>query len=690
MRAALAAGIALTVLVAVGGPASAHAAFVASQPEPGSELATVPGVVQLRFTEPLITELSSVTVTDPLGRTFRGGPTGDRRLQVDIDSSAPGPYTVRWKTVSPLDGHTLTGSYQFGVGADVGVQAEPSTDPSLADLAVAGARTVEYVGLLGALGLLTLAALADGTGLTWRPRGLHRWVTLAAVGGLVTVASEIVLASSGSLRTAASGLLAAPTGRARLVRLVLELSAVGVAGAAAHRSGTGRVELRPARALTGLSVMAALAALAAAGHAAASSYGVWMAAGHLWTAGVWAGTILVMGVHRPPGGWHGDPARALVREFAPIAAAAFGTTVAFGLVRGVQELGSPRELWTSAYGQVLAFKTLLVVAMAVLSGHAWRRARHHPHEHGGLAIAVVVLAAILVAFPVPPGRGDDHATAEAATDTSGLPTAGDLALALPADDTIVGLATPAAQAGIHDVFIHLVPPGGDQTEEIEVSLTVDGRPADVRRCGPACRSTTAALEAGTVVRAELSGPPGSNGTATFTIPSLPPPDASRLVTTMRERMDQLRTVRYAETLAPGDPPITSTWELAFPDRIHGIVHPPRFREMIRIDDRWWTRDQPDGSWTEAPSSGNGLSVRADVSLWDVTSTNHHVIGTETVDGVPTQIVAFFARAGQLPVWYRLWIDDDHHVRRAVMLAQGHIMEQHYDDFNAPLTIQPPE
>lgn len=41
-------------------PAWAHASFVASQPAPGANLAAAPGVVTLRFSEPLIDELSRV------------------------------------------------------------------------------------------------------------------------------------------------------------------------------------------------------------------------------------------------------------------------------------------------------------------------------------------------------------------------------------------------------------------------------------------------------------------------------------------------------------------------------------------------------------------------------------------------------------------------------------------------------
>lgn len=671
-------------------PASAHAAFVSSQPEPGSQLAAAPGTVRLRFTEPLIDELSSVTVMDPLGQTFRGGPPDERRMEVDVDSTALGSYTVEWKTVSPIDGHTLTGSYQFGVGADVGVQAAPSDRPGRADLGVAVARALEYLGLLGAVGLLSLSALADSAEAGWQPRGLHRWVALAAVGGLATVAGEVLLASSGSIVAAVRGFMTTSTGQVRLLRLGVELLALAVSAAAVRRAGKGRVEPRAARVGVAVLVLAALAAVAAAGHAAASSYGTWIATGHLWMAGVWAGTILAMAVHRPAGGWRDEVGRGLTHEFSPIALTGFTASVVLGLGRGLQELAGVSDLWATSYGQVLSAKTALVVVMASLSMLVWRQRRHHPRGEGLTAAAVVLLAAVLVAFPVPPGRAGDDPVAEAALDTEGLPQRGDLTLAKPVGDTVLGLSIRPAAPGINDLYVRLVPPGGEGADEIDMTLTVDGgRTSETRRCGAACRVATAPLEEGTTLTFDLAGLPAAEGQATFTMPALPPPDGSDLLADARTRMQQLESVRYDETLGPADPPVTSTWELVLPDRLHGVIGPPRYRETIRIEDRWWNRDDPEGDWTEARGSGSGLSVKVDQFLWDVNVTNPHLVGTDTVDGVATRVVAFYADLGQQPIWFRLWVDDDDRVRRAMMLAQGHFMDQRYHDFDAPITIEPP-
>ena len=67
----------------------------------------------------------------------------------------------------------------------------------------------------------------------------------------------------------------------------------------------------------------------------------------------------------------------------------------------------------------------------------------------------------------------------------------------------------------------------------------------------------------------------------------------------------------------------------------------------------------------------------------------HVMGSASIDGVDTTVVAFFGHAGDTGVWFRLWIDGDGLVRRAEMRANGHFMDHTYFDFGAPLSITPP-
>jgi len=68
----------------------------------------------------------------------------------------------------------------------------------------------------------------------------------------------------------------------------------------------------------------------------------------------------------------------------------------------------------------------------------------------------------------------------------------------------------------------------------------------------------------------------------------------------------------------------------------------------------------------------------------------HIVGADNIDGFETQVVAFFENLGvNSPFWFRLWADADGLVHRAEMRGQGHFMDEHYTDFDAPFSIQPP-
>lgn len=74
----------------------------------------------------------------------------------------------------------------------------------------------------------------------------------------------------------------------------------------------------------------------------------------------------------------------------------------------------------------------------------------------------------------------------------------------------------------------------------------------------------------------------------------------------------------------------------------------------------------------------------------IASFGAHIVGSDNVDGSDTQVVAFFENLGvNSPFWFRLWADAYGLVHRAEMRGQGHFMDEHYTDFDAPFTIQPP-
>jgi methionine-rich copper-binding protein CopC len=121
-RILVAAAIAAALVLVFPTEALAHAGLLSSTPEPGTELASAPGAVTLRFSEPVNVRLSAASVTTPSGTVVDGTVAGAEEIAVQLVADTPGVYRVSWTTVSLLDGHTLSGSFAFGVGVRVGAE----------------------------------------------------------------------------------------------------------------------------------------------------------------------------------------------------------------------------------------------------------------------------------------------------------------------------------------------------------------------------------------------------------------------------------------------------------------------------------------------------------------------------------------------------------------------------------------
>lgn len=475
--------VALVALVVTAPAAGAHAAFVSSQPEPGARLTTTPGVVEVEFSEPLIDDLSSLVVIDPDGRRWEQTGVGEHTMRASLDTTALGVYQVDWKTVSPIDGHTQRGSYRFGVGADpVEVEAASTLAPQTSDLLVAVARAVEYAGLLATVGMLLVGRLARREPALGWVRVRPEWpLAVALTAGITVVGGEALLAAGTPSLTAVAGYLTAEPGIPRAARLAA--TAAALAGAL---QGTGRV--------AAYATVAAVAALAAGGHAAAVQpawWGVGADALHLLAAGLWAGGIVALATVRPPGGWRGAQARLLLARFSPVAVWAFVATVGFGTLRGTQELAGVGDLATTSYGQVLTLKIAVVAMMLPLSLRAWRRRQARPPVEGALAVVAVAAAAVLAAYPVPPRRAAEDVDAQAPVTVPSLPQDGDLTFGGDTGDVLVGLTLRPGQPGRGDVYVHLLPPGGEEEAAgLSAELILDGKSVPLDVCGPTCRRAT--------------------------------------------------------------------------------------------------------------------------------------------------------------------------------------------------------
>src|SRR5438105_13870887 len=155
--AALAAGLGAMLVPAT---ALAHATLVSSSPSAGQRLGAAPGAVDLQFSEPVDSRLSTAGVQTPDGRTYSAAVAANGRVELPLPTNVIGLYTVRWHTVSSVDGHALSGGFTFGVGVGGTAAAPVAQSTSVAALALAAARGLEYLGLLWALGVYVLIWVA--------------------------------------------------------------------------------------------------------------------------------------------------------------------------------------------------------------------------------------------------------------------------------------------------------------------------------------------------------------------------------------------------------------------------------------------------------------------------------------------------------------------------------------------------
>lgn len=363
-------------------PAGAHAVLLSSEPGAGAALdeGAAPASLRLVFSEEPEARLSSVAVTDERGARrdlgVTGGPDG-RSLEVGLGPLDRGVYTVAWRVLSRVDGHSTSGTFEFGVGVlPTSVAVQPPA-PRVSLLEVAGRWT-----FLAGLTLLVGAAVVPSRS----RQGVVGWVT--AVAGLAVLAEA-------QRRNAASSFAAlwpTPIGRALLWR--------GVALVAA-------AVLRTRKVLAAIACLGALAVHVAAGHAAGLHGWRWASVATHWAhaaaAMVWIGGLvaLLLAVRGAPS----EAKAAMVRRFSTVAAGALLVVVATGTAAGVRQVRSWDALADTSYGRALAVKVALLLAVAALAAvNRWRNVRRAAGELRGLrrvstteaALASIALAAAAV------------------------------------------------------------------------------------------------------------------------------------------------------------------------------------------------------------------------------------------------------------------------------------------------------
>ena len=369
-------------------PASAHALLARADPPINAALRESPTAVTLFMTEPLERDYSSVQVLDSAGQRRDIGATefsdaDATRMRVNVLRLSPGIYTVVWRTLSQVDGHTWNGSYVFSVlnadgsapeGAGVVVDLGRSGPPTAADAAVKAVGFAALTLFIGAVAFWIAAGRLPAPRPDLVESTVRPALAVAVAFGILTTGYEAV---SAALELGGWGLLNEVLFETRLgfwLNLrwaALIVAAVLLAGAA--RQPLAQIAQRVHIPLTFLAIVWLASAAAVSHGAAIAAGGVWGAlfdALHLGAAALWIGMLAILIVVLRRG--RNAPARhwriALVRRFSAIAAATVPIVLAAGLLNALIQIPDARGLvetdWGAAFIAKLVALLLLFAAAA--------------------------------------------------------------------------------------------------------------------------------------------------------------------------------------------------------------------------------------------------------------------------------------------------------------------------------------
>jgi len=417
VRGVLAALAAASVLVLMGGAASAHANYVRSNPASDARLTKPPAEVRVTYSETPDARGSDVAVLDVDGKRVDKGDVTlvtdeANTLRVSLGEIGDGGYLVSWTTVSAVDGHETKGAFAFAVNAplpaikDIGPSAPPPTP-----LEIAG-RAVSYAGIA----LLTGASF------------FAMFIRVPTEGAETRRERRLVIIGSAAL-VAGGALLLVNQGANVPGRLLALLGLRALAGVAAVAALAVPPRFLPADARREATAFVGLAAGLTAtlvSHAAASGDLRYVALDylHVIAISIWLGSVVAFAYVAMPTARTEDP-RELGRtvwRFSLVALVAVAVIITTGTLQSLDRLVLVEDLVETPYGIALLAKILLLVALLVfgaLNLFVWG-----PRMRRGVAasaqfwrgvvgettlfVGVLVAAAFLTAF-APPAQANGAA-----------------------------------------------------------------------------------------------------------------------------------------------------------------------------------------------------------------------------------------------------------------------------------------
>ncbi|MFI7598834.1 copper resistance CopC/CopD family protein [Actinoplanes sp. NPDC049681] len=442
----------LAVLLGPAGPASAHAALVASDPGSNTIVPDAPNRIRLTFSESVQLISGKIQVLAPDGsRADQGDPQADgATVTIPLRSGGGrGTYLVSYRVVS-ADSHPVAGTLTYSVGA----ASTPPTESQAADSVDPVVRALIPVGkYLGYAGLVLLVGPVLVLALLW-PHRLSRvgparvvWTGIGLVLGSTVLGLWLQAPyTTGTGLFGVSGadlqdVLGSTFGAVMLVRLgVIIAAAVLLRPLLRGSGGESKADL----ALLGVLGVAALATWPLTGHPTASpvaGVSVVVDAIHLAAMAVWlGGLVMLTGFLLRQA--NATELGAILPIWSRWAATAVSALLLAGVVQALIEVASLKGLYDSTYGRLILAKVALAAVVIGIAAYSRNLVRNRSAENGPrtlrrmviaeLAVTAVVLGVTAALVQIAPPRTAEAAQT-AATSTTITQTIADKKVSLQVD-----------------------------------------------------------------------------------------------------------------------------------------------------------------------------------------------------------------------------------------------------------------
>jgi len=373
--------------------AFAHANLERAEPTPGSALDQAPSELRLQFSEAVDPSFSSIQVLDDRKdqvdkNDSRVAPADPRGMLVSLPDQLPnGVYTVQWRTLSAVDGHTVNGAYPLVIGP-LPAEGLAQTQTASSQAAFAPETAVGRWWFFGAGGVLfgtllswqyVFRSLFGRSNTTARAPAARRARKVALVGAallligvLYGALAQAAVAADQPIWQALGQPLIELLSRGRYAslwwpRLALTLLALGIVAWRGVRGLAGQIAL--------VAIALALLTSSLNSHAAALLSGAYLGVAvdwlHLLAASAWFGglaalTFVLPGAVRDSRA-SGDRVLAQgVARFSTLALVSVGVLVATGTFQAWLEVGSWEGLFQTVYGLSVTTKIALM-ALALIA-----------------------------------------------------------------------------------------------------------------------------------------------------------------------------------------------------------------------------------------------------------------------------------------------------------------------------------